>query len=408
MANPLLELLRKNDKHGLFRSSDTSISYETGFAPFDYRNGYMVKVIDIHEKLVESYSSTGLVGGTYTTIIGKSGTAKTTFAVQVAANIVKKFPSGMVIHYDLEQALNYTRIKNITGLSQADLIDKYVLRQEKNPIESIYESILEIAHTKENNKKDFQYATGLFNEFGNPIISFVPTFIIIDSLPSLSSRDVSKEEIQGLTYRGRLAIIVGEFYRKLGPMLKAYNINVVAINHITTKVEINPFAKSQPQLMYLKMDESVPAGMAPIYLAHQFMKFVSCGKYTTADDGFDGFKIRCELIKSRSNKAGQFCHLVYNQDRGFDPIATLYDFADENGLLDGRNPYKYFKEYKDLKFDSRKFTQECQSNPNLQRLLNDMTLPILQKQLSDVDAVTPLTEEEVLMRMGVVESQDAA
>jgi hypothetical protein len=41
------------------------------------------------------------------------------------------------------------------------------------------------------------------------------------------------------------------------PVIKTYNITVMCINHINAKIEINPFAKSQPQLMYLKMDESL-------------------------------------------------------------------------------------------------------------------------------------------------------
>ena len=42
------------------------------------------------------------------------------------------------------------------------------------------------------------------------------------------------------------------------PIVKAYNIIIIAINHINSNVQINPFDKKQPQLLYLKMDESLP------------------------------------------------------------------------------------------------------------------------------------------------------
>ena len=77
MSNPLLSRLREKDKHGLFEKTQTSVSYNTNFLPFDFKNGYMIQVRDYDDKLIKEYPSTGLVGGTFTTIIGKSGVAKT-------------------------------------------------------------------------------------------------------------------------------------------------------------------------------------------------------------------------------------------------------------------------------------------------------------------------------------------
>lgn len=197
MANSFLQKLRENDKNGLFASTQTSVSYNTGFIPLDYRNGQMVQVRDLKEKLIEEYPLTGIVGGTFITIIGKSGTAKTTFASQIAANIVRKFDdNALVIHYDLEQALSYTRIKNITGLTHAELNDKYILKQEKNFIEDIFDAITEIAKEKESDKKKYTYDTKLKDEFNQPIKAFVPTIVIIDSIPTLASKD-AKAEMEG-------------------------------------------------------------------------------------------------------------------------------------------------------------------------------------------------------------------
>ena len=122
-----------------------------------------------------------------------------------------------------------------------------------------------------------------------------------------------------------------------------------------------------------------------IYYANNLIKFVSRDKFKEADDGFDGFMIRAEFLKSRSNKAGQSCNLIYNQRTGFDPIMSLYQFADDNGRIDGRNPYKYFKGFKDVKFDSRKFKEAFLDNPEIQSALVDVTKPDLEKLLSFSD-----------------------
>ena len=386
MANNLLNRLREKDKKGLFKSSQNSVVYRTGFLPLDYRNGYMLEVRDLNDKLVNICPSVGIVGGTFVTVIGKSGVAKTTWCVQAAFNIVKDFDdNAFVMHYDLEQALSYTRIRNITGASQSQLIDKYILRQEKNYLEDIFDSIISIANEKESNKKEYMYDTKIVDEFNNPVMAYVPTVVLLDSLPSLASKDMDEEEMKGQTDAMRMAQKVKQFYKKLMPIIKTYNITVMVINHINSKVEVSAFAKTQPQVMYLKMDESLPGGNAPIYYANTLIKFISAGKKTMADDGYDGFMVRAELLKSRTNKAGQSCHLIYNQLTGFDPILTLYQFAEDNDLLDGRNPYKYFKGYKDIKFDSRKFHKMFVEDENIRNTLMKVTEPCLIELLSKVD-----------------------
>jgi len=387
MGNRLLNKLREKDKKGLFNPSQVSVTYPTGFLPFDYLNGYKVKVMDINENLIGTYPATGITGGTFVTIIGKSGVAKTTWTIQTAFNIVKDFDDdAFIMCYDLEQALNYTRIKNITGATQEELDNKFVLRQEKNYIEDIFDSIIDIANTKEANKEDFSYDTGNVDEFNRPIRAYVPTVIIIDSIPTLSSKDTEgEEEMKSQTDAMKAAKRLKQFYSSLMPIIKTYNITIFTINHINVKIDINPFAKSQNQIMYLKQDESLPGGVAPIYYANTLIKFVSSTKFSVDDDGFDGFMVRLELIKSRSNKAGQSCNLVYNQLTGFDPIMTLLQFATDNSLIDGRNPYKYFKSNKDVKFDSRKFREEFETNDELKKILMDSVSPKLEEMLSYVN-----------------------
>lgn len=257
MGNRLLDRLRSEDKKGLFNSSQVSINYKTGFIPFDYLNGYKVKVVDKEENIIDEYPAVGVTGGTFITVIGKSGVAKTTWVIQTAYNIVKDFEDdAFVMCYDLEQALNYTRIKNITKASQHDLDNKFILRQEKNYIEDIFDSIISIANTKEANKKEFQYDTGIKDEFGRPIVAYVPTVVIIDSIPTLASKETD-EEMKGGTDAARMAKVIKQFYSKLMPIIKTYNITIFTINHINAKMEINAFTKTQPQIMYLKQDESL-------------------------------------------------------------------------------------------------------------------------------------------------------
>ena len=401
LMNLLAELQQKDTK-GYFTRTEQLISYPTMFHTLDYRNGYMLKAYDDNDNLIKEQASVGIVGGTFNTSIGKPGAGKTAAFIQMGMNIVLPYEHSFVIHCDAEGAITESRVKAITGVSNSVLNQKYVLKQDTVFIEDIFDFILKIAQMKLAGGDKFKHDTGYLNIYGQPIRSYQPTVVIIDSIPSLELRDndnldestidkimggkSKKEQVNemaGDTNVTRKAKKLAQFYRHLGPVIKKANIIIMAINHINEKIEINPFAKTQAQTMYLKMNESLPGGNAPIYYANNIFKFTTSEKYKMEDDGFDGFLSKCEMIKSRTNKAGQVVPLVYNQELGFDPVLSLLHYAEkEAGVVEGRNPYRYFKGYDDIKFDARKFRDLFYTNEALQNALFDSTIPKLEQLLS--------------------------
>jgi RecA/RadA recombinase len=376
----LLARLRGNDKKGLFEKAKGKVSYPTGFGALDCLNGEFIEVRDSNNVIKEIYPSLGFVGGTFITILGNTGVAKSTFCIQSSYEMIKNFDSGMVIYYDLERALGYTRILNLTGATTDEIENKFILRQDKNNIEDILEAISQIANEKESNKKEYMYNTGKKDEFDNPIFHYVPTVVVIDSIAALVSKDSSLDEIDGQTEAMRMAKKIKQFYQKLTPVINTYNITVICINHIMTNVDMNPFAKKASSVMYLKQDESTPGGKSPNYYAFTLLKLVQCGKKNKEDDGYDGFLVRFELIKSRTNKSGKSIVLAYNQNSGFDNTLSLLEFADDKGLLDGRNPKKYFKGYPDSKFDARKFKEYYDKDEILRKVMKE----VLEVHLYDI------------------------
>ena len=137
-----------------------------------------------------------------------------------------------------------------------------------------------------------------------------------------------------------------------------------------------------------------------IYYAHNIFKLVSAGKFKKEDDGFDGSKVRVELLKSRTNKAGQFVNLIFNQDIGFDPLLSMLEYCSDYNLLDGRNPYKFFVCAPDVKFDSRKFKEEFFSREEVRQAMMQTIHPSLKSTLSKVDieeeSKRKMTMEELL------------
>lgn len=380
----LLDALRKKDKKGLFEADCVGDSYPTGFLPFDYRNGYVMSSYE-NNKLVKQQSIIGIPGGGFMTVVGKSGTSKTTAVIQWIMEAMKPFDQSFAIHFDLEQATSYTRVLNVTGESSDFIKEKYIIKQGKTYIQEIFNTIMEIVKMKEELGEEAKYDTGKVDEFNKPVRLYQPTFIFIDSIPSLASDEDEKkeDEMQGGTYANRMAKAISQFYTRLMPVIKPYNITVIAINHIKAKIEINPMTKQQPQLLYMKMDESMPGGVAPVYYAHLLLKFIAIGsnKYTMEKDGFDGNDIEVFFLKSRTNKAGQSCTMVYNQVTGFDKHLTLLKFANMNDLIEGKNPYLRFKG-SETKFSRANFGTLFESDENFRKEVMTALGPSLNNLLS--------------------------
>ena len=105
--NALIAALRANDAlkgkkaDNYFDANASVISYSTGFPVLDYYLGYTVNVCKEDGTLDYSYPSLGITAGSYVLFVGKPSTSKTATAVKIAANIVRPFNNGTIIHFDL-------------------------------------------------------------------------------------------------------------------------------------------------------------------------------------------------------------------------------------------------------------------------------------------------------------------
>jgi len=398
----LYTAMQKLDKKGILNQNIASIGYPTKLLPLDFRNGYQVNVCDKSGKIVKRWANIGLFGGSFITIAGKPGVAKTAFAIYSGSQIIRPYPEAEIYHFDLEGSSNLSRMMTLSRFNYEEMETKYHYLNDYHYIEDIFQLICAMAEEKCKNKDKYLFKSHRYDEFGREFVQLVPTVIVIDSIPMLVTKDLEgSDEIASMTYAGRRARVLSEFYRRLRPVVQRANIMVMGINHINAKIDINPMAKSQAQIMYLKQDESTPGGNAPLYLAQTFLKFVQCGKYDEEKDGFNGFKVRCELIKSKTNRGGSSCELVYDMRKGFDPYRTLLLHMREYNLLEGRNPYTYFAGHPEFKFDTRKFSDMCEEDPIVFKMAMDVAGPSLYNFLGNSDDLAKLEEpnEEVMKRL---------
>lgn len=391
----ILERLRKNDKKGIFDFGKYPLKgYPTGFLPFDFANGYvvggheyqsdgLVPTLDgIGRNLVNGWFNIGLFSGTFITIVGNSGTGKTTFAVQAGTNIIKLFPDADFFHFDGEGSSNEDHILDISKLDPNEFEYKYHYIPDVDYVEDVFTFIYDLAVEKLNSK-EYIWETNLTDAKGNKLQMLQPTIVLIDALPSLQTKEVENSNmLNSQTYNMRLAIAYNAFYKRLRPIIRDANILVIAINHIKEKPDMG-FQKTQAKIQYLKPGESIPGGSGPIYLSQNLLRFIYQGKCTTEKHGFEGFLTTVELVKSKTNRSGRLVNLVFDYDHGFDQFRTMVKYAKDNELIGGRNPYCFFKSNPEIKFDSRNLRSEVAENKDLQKAMINSCIPSLAGLLSN-------------------------
>lgn len=363
----------------MIRDETFDVCYPTGFLNFDFLNGSIVKVDDGTHQF--SYYSAGIPDGSLVISIGRSGSGKTTFDIQSAANIVRPFENSCIFHDDIEGGSTASRRKALTGFTDEEMKTKYVYRNSGINAENFYSSIKTIYDLKMNNPDKYLYDTGLVDPQGKKIIKMVPTVYILDSLAMLMPGKLTEEEeLSGQMSATATAKTNSASFKRIVQMLKPANIILMVINHITQKIEINPMLHTKGQLSYLKQGEELPGGRTVNYLANVFLRFDDNTKLKESETfGFSGNMTDITLIKSRNSRAGQSCTVVFDQVNGFDPDLSLFVMLKSAGRIKGAGAYLYIDDHDDVKFSQKNFKETLNRSPELQEYFADAVADELKK-----------------------------
>ena len=129
-------------------------------------------------------------------------------------------------------------------------------------------------------------------------------------------------------------------------------------------------------------------GNAPIYFANTLIKHVAVGssKCTVEEDGYTGFRINAEIIKSRTNISGAKVPMIYDQDHGFSKERTLLEYARDLGLVNGsRIASRYLGDDDSVKFNEKDIVNEYQNREEVRLAFDKWVYPHLEKMLSRVN-----------------------
>lgn len=390
----LLQKLRSRNKEA-YTSSDPKIGYRTGFLEFDYKNGMKVTrtITEGDEKGTElEYDSLGIEGGSIVTVLGPSGAGKTALVCQLSGYIARQFPDSLVIHNDVEGAMNEMRFKNLTDWTDEEIENKYVLKSDTRIGHNyLTKQVTEIYQEKMAMKEELMYNTGTKNKYGKDIHALQPTFIITDSIANLVPEDVidtmEKDEEQRKAARFPLECAKAnkQLIMYMTPMLREANIIYIFINHAAKRVNMSNIPE-KAFINFMPRDMDAPGGRSPQYNSNNVFYIEGDKKFSTEkDDFFDGFMVKMTITKSRANRAGQVIMLPYNQQSGYNRTYHLFELLHRNDLLAGRSPnikVKGFEDRTDLRFSRKNFNEKFNELPELRSIVLRTLLPVAQEYLS--------------------------
>lgn len=378
-----MRAIAKKEKLGKEKSYQPM--YPTGIDILDYAIG---------RRNNDNTIDLGVNGGKLTTFIGASGSGKTTFAIQAASHIIKNFDDGIIAHWDFEHATDRSRVQNITGMSDEEFNDKYLLYDGNISADTLFVYINKLHDAKMDNFDKLAITLSKTDDKGDPITILPPSIIILDSVPTMYKADVfDKDEMKGQMDASAQAKYNNQFIKRLvgSSKLQEANIMIFAINHVTTKIDINPMQKSPKELNYLKQGEALVGGTSFTYLADTLIRLTPGAKLEEDKDyHIKGFYVKASVLKSRANESGREYSLIYDQTNGFsNPLSNL-DLLYRNKLVTGGGASYHIDDpaLENVKFSRKTFMSKYTADPEFHQLFDEYMDKVLVQLIPTPNSVS--------------------
>ena len=405
MASKLMGLFRdkiNKSKSSNIKEADFDVLYPSGFLSLDYVNGTVVHVKG--NGMDYSYNSVGLMDGSATTFIGRTGCGKSTLVVQIIGNLLRQFTDSSAYIDDIEGSLPMSRKEFLLGLSEDDLRERVFFRNTDITTENVYEQIRNIYDIKMENKSDFEYDTGLFDIYGNRIYKLIPTFYFIDSLAVLMPDEVIQDDDLGSNMTGSsVAKQNTALIKKISQLLKGANIMLFSINHILDDIQIGFIPKPQ-QIAGLKQGERLPGGKTMLYLANNMFRLDEKGLLKEAEGyGINGSIVDITIVKSRTNASRRSVPLIFDKSNGaYDNELSLLHLLKTEGYIGGAGKSTYITTDPNAKFALKTFKQDLRENKDLQVAFATTVKLVLEGLLSDTKVQEKSEEDFDINKMVLV------
>lgn len=391
--------------------STSKIQYPTGFEYLDYNAGSYLTVYDEDEDPIYTYHNVGIQRGSVNVIIAKSQGGKTTLALALASAIITPYMKDFefIRNMSMKHARGNTKVKEVPFDGQPIIqildtektlpvdyvkkVSQFTNKQTKscimiNPIttdKDVIKCLEQHVRYKTTHMQKVQMP--MLDMYGNPIMEYPPTVMILDSSSQLLLEDcddpamikkgknaatissIYDSNVQN-TSGARRAKVITALYSQLVNYADRFNIIIFSINHINKMLPINGIPVKQYR--GLRAGETIGGGEKAIYLANTILRLdviknVSSTGSTSINLGEDvsGFISVASWIKSKTNSKSNTCQLVYTDRAGYDPLlSNLYQMKTDGDLKESGR-FLYVPGRDDVKFTLKNFREVYGEHPDL-------------------------------------------
>ena len=400
------DYVEESNKKNPVMFTTNMVQHPTGFPYLDYGSGGYLTIYDEDENPVKYYHNIGITSGSVNVIISKSQGGKTTLAIEMAMAIIEPYINPVIRKFYLDAHRDKKHpAPKVDGVPFIQILDSektlpidYVKKLTKyknswlgrhvtiNPVSTDKDCMKAIEeHIKYKVEHLSPDISPIVDVFGNQIVEYPPTVMIIDSATQLILEDVddptsgskkdgtiygSYENAIQNTAGARRAKIISALYSQWVNYAKRYNIIIFSIHHINK----SPAIMGVPTKMYrgLRAGETIAGGERAIYLASSILRLDVIknvgGASTSAvnlGDGIIGHIAKATWIKSKTNSLRNECQLVYTNKNGYDPLLSTLWNAKEVGDLDKKGNYYYLRAYPEYLFTMKNVHQVFAEHPEM-------------------------------------------
>jgi RecA/RadA recombinase len=340
---------------------------------------------------------TGIPTGKLYMLAGDSQTGKTTLALQLGYNLVKK-TGGDVVLFDFERSSTDmdVRIHQITGCPKDKVGDIFtIIKDNSLCIEELKKQIHKICEMKEKLGNAAKYDTVDIN--GQPVKAYIPTVIIIDSLPALRTKEViDNADLDGNMMYAATAKHNNSFFTSVSDKWEQYNVTCIIVAHISKKISINPYEEKVKQLPTLGADDYIAGGQKVVYLCSYILR-LKAGKEFKADDGLGiiGRNVTCNLIKSRTSFNVKGLNLAFSETSGFNNVLTNFQIIKDAGKIKGSGHGYWLDSLPEVKFKQKEFLSTYRNNPEFRLAFNTLAKQTLNQINKIVDLDVDFLPDEL-------------
>ena len=316
---------------------------------------------DLFDKIIGG----GLLTGTYNMFTGPAGSGKSTFAINVQANFIKKFPNGYILYFDTEQATTDDRLKML-GVP-IDENENIIKLSYGLTVEEVFRHIQNFIALKE------QFAI----EKDDPSYRNIPSLIIWDSVDmSATEKELEVDSSEKAT--GQKAKQIGFFMRKFTREFRKYNILFITVNHITKKLSM-----MGPYEPY----DGVMAGLKDFRLSGG--KSIQYGPSTLCFlRGLENTKKRVEILQKYGIESGSIVQastikcknfpcditveLIFDSLKGFDNFFTkVHNMIMESFIVPNGRSFSFKGDESEEKYKLDEFKNLYTSNEKFKKSFDD-------------------------------------